>query len=160
METVLHGRCQKVQVQTKVVYRRLTEFGPPMWLAEANCASSMSALPSPTVAQLCYSLRYKHMTICAIVLVNLFQLNTDIALAIVIDTLGDNIFFHMGHPGDEVLGLFGPMVYKNDKSFKIHPKTELTQVDLELKANQKDWNMDSSLKGLSLRILMSHKPDL
>ena len=100
------------------------------------------------------------ITICAIVLVNLFQLNTDIALAIVIDTLGDNIVFHMGHPGDEVLGLFGSMVYKNDKSFKIHPKTELTQVDLELKANQKDWNMDSSLKGLSLRILMSHKPDL
>ena len=56
----------------------------------------------------------------------------------------------MGHPGDEVLGLFGPMVYKNDKSLKVYPGTQLTQVDLELKANRKDWKVDRSFKGMSL----------
>ena len=58
----------------------------------------------------------------------------------------------MGHPGDEILGLFGHSVYKTPKPIRIEPTSEVTEVNLVLKANEKEWNLQTSLKGLTLKI--------
>ena len=53
----------------------------------------------------------------------------------------------MGHPGDEILGLYGQTTYKNPKSIMMSPSKRYTEVDLQMRASKHDWGLRTTLKG-------------
>ena len=53
----------------------------------------------------------------------------------------------MGHPGDEILGLYGQTAYKTPKSIMITHDRSYTEVDLQIRASKHDWGLRTTLKG-------------
>ena len=78
-----------------------------------------------------------------------FQLSSQEKLSLIFN-ITDEMVLYMGHPGDEILGLYGHTAYKNPKFIKISPDRHFTAVDLQFKALKYDWKLQTSLKGNAL----------
>ena len=122
--TPRYGRCLRIQIQTQV---------------QDLLLKSNKILGNFSCGMAFYGLKILSL-----------QVTVSDSIWIKLDTLGEQIALYVGHPGDEILGLFGHSVYKTPKPIRIEPTSEVTEVNLVLKANEKEWNLQTSLKGLTL----------
>ena len=61
------------------------------------------------------------------------------------NTLEMNLY--MGHPGDELLMVYGDFPTKQVRDIKISPKKALTVVQTRLIATKQDWKLRNKLSG-------------
>ena len=78
----------------------------------------------------------------------LFQLSSNQFLSLSLWNLTETMVFHMGHPGDEILGLYGQGAYRNPKSTRISPNRKYTEVDLQIRASKQEWGLLTTKKGM------------
>ena len=78
----------------------------------------------------------------------LFQLSSNQFLALSLWNLTETMVFHIGHPGDEILGLYGQGAYRNPKSTRISPERKYTEVDLQIRASKQEWGLLTTKKGM------------
>jgi len=74
------------------------------------------------------------------------NLSSNQFLALSLWNLTEKMVFHMGHPGDEILGLYGQGAYRNPKSTRISPERKYTEVDLQIRASKQEWGLLTTKK--------------
>ena len=71
----------------------------------------------------------------------LFQLSSNQFLSLSLWNMTETMVLHMGHPGDEILGLYGQTAYKNPKTARISQEGKYTEVNLQIRASKHEWGL-------------------